>query len=135
MTRKIILLAAIILIPFGCKEKSECRHESWKYIDLSVDSNCNFYMMYFLTGDYMFRISSSGKCDSLTKEVFINKYEKILKEHQNEIPIKSGKIIFDYYSFKKDPILTVKLMKLTELYFKAKTKIIENSDELVIEVY
>lgn len=83
----------------------------------------------------MFRISSSGKCRSLTKEVFIDTYENLLKEHGNKIPIQSGKIIFDYYSFKTDSMLVTKLRKLTEAYFKQKTKLIDNSNLLIIEVY
>jgi hypothetical protein len=88
--------------------------------------------MYFSTGDYIFRVSSSGQCQSLTREMFLSKYDHLLKEHINEIPLKSGKIIFDYYSFENDLIFTNELIRITNFYFNAKSKMIENSNKRII---
>lgn len=62
MKQKIIVVLTLLFMAFGCKKEMECGHENWKYIDLNVNSDCNFYVMYFLEGNYIFRIATSGKC-------------------------------------------------------------------------
>lgn len=59
----------------------------------------------------------------------------MLKEHLKEIPLKSGKIIFDYRPLHKSRLLSEKLMGLTNSYFNTKIKMIENTDTTIIEVY
>ena len=136
MIQKSILIITLLFMVLSCQNTTNPKHDSWESIDIPIDSNCNFYMMYFSTGDYIFRISSSGQCLSLTKELFLKQYDQLLKEHQNKIPLKYGKIIFDYDSFEKDSIFTNDLMRLTNFYYKTTSKMIENSKErIVIEIY
>ncbi|MFN3968341.1 hypothetical protein [Flavobacterium sp.] len=139
MIKRITFILSIILVVVGCRKNTiDCDHEqeSWKAIDIPIDENCNFYMMYMLSGENMFRISSSGKCQSLTKEVYINKYQNLLTEHGNEIPIRSGKIIFESHSFNGDSMFVNKLINVTNTYFKTKSRIVENGQKsLTIEIY
>ncbi|MFT3796501.1 hypothetical protein [Flavobacterium sp.] len=129
---KKILYLLCIMIVISCKNKLEHATENWKFIDIKIDSNCKFYIMHFIEGDYMFRVSSSGSCESLTSSLFLKKYDEALKNHKNEISIKSGKMVFN--SFEQDTNFANKLAAITNFHFKRKVKIIENSDRIILQL-
>ncbi len=128
--KHLISLTLLVLI-ISCKNKKDEIHgnENWEIIDSKVDSTCNLYLMNFTNGNYMFRLASSGRCQSLTKEFYTTKYQQIVEENGDKIHIKEGKIIFEYYSLKPDSIFIHNILKITENYFKGKGRIIENSSE------
>ena len=137
MTKEAALIICMVIAVWGCRNNSNHEGEEWVSADVRIDSTCTMYIMYppTATGEYMFRVSSSGACQSLTKEVFLKEYDMLLKEHRDAIILKTGKIVFDYYSFKQDSTFTNELVRITNVYFKTKSKVTENSEErVVIEV-
>ncbi|MGE0637745.1 MAG: hypothetical protein AB7G44_16845 [Bacteroidia bacterium] len=134
MTKEAALIICMVIAVSGCRNNSKQEGEELVSADSRIDSACTMYIMYSptATGNYMFKVSSSGACQSLTKEVFLKEYNMLLKEHRDDITLKTGKIVFDYYSFKQDSIFIDELIRITDFHFKTKSAVTENSEERIV---
>lgn len=124
----------------NCKEKEvnleNTNTKNLEFIDVKIDKNCNFYLLYFREGSIIGKINTSGNCKILTKENYYKAYEKLIKNNINRIPLKKGKLIFEFESKSIDSIYIGKLIDLTKIYFKSKcgiTSIKERELTLVIK--
>jgi len=81
----------------GCLNNPESEIETYITTEKLYD-DCSVYQMIFNEDDYAFRFALSGKCSSLTKEIYKSDLESFIKKHKYTIDLKSKKCIrLEYY--------------------------------------
>ncbi len=136
---KYFLIFILTLFLNNCKEKDvnleNTNTKNPEFIDVKIDNNCNFYFLYFREGSIIGKINTSGNCKKMTKEVYCKAYEKLLQNNINKIPLKSGKLIFEFESNNNDSLFINELNDISKKYFKSKCEIISKKEtELTLEI-
>lgn len=136
---KYFLIIILTLFLSNCKEKDanleNTNTKNIEFSDVKIDENCNFYFLFFREGSIIGKINTSGNCKKLTREIYYKTYEKLLQNNISKIPLKSGKLIFEYESNDNDSLFTIKLNEISKKYFKSKSKIISKTErELTLEI-
>lgn len=136
---KYFLIIILTLFLSNCKEKDanleNTNTKNLEFIDVKIDNNCNFYLLFFREGSIIGKINTSGNCKKMTSEIYYKAYEKLLQNNINKIPLKSGKLIFEFESKNNDSLFITKLNEISKKYFKSKCEIISKKErELTLEI-
>ena len=130
----LLIMTFFISCLYGCKPQETDTGKD-KYTVFERDyKDCVLYQSILDEGDYTFRFSLSGKCDSLTKQTYINQYEFFLKNYKNRYRLKKGMLLrLEYYEeldIKRSDIEKIK--SLTEELFKCELNLVESQSNMIV---
>lgn len=111
-------------------QDDHCHQEHYYIIENSKLDSCNVYTMLFEQGDYIFRFALSGRCPTLTRELYLDQYTNFLKDYSDSLTYSEGKFIrLDFYEkMGIDKDMIARLVVATENISKKQVSIREFSE-------
>ncbi len=116
---------------FSCiTESNEEKEEKYVVFDKEYE-DCNIYQMVLTEGEYLYRFSLSGSCQSINKVEYLDVYTNLVSKNKNLYKVESGKMIkIEYYTSLLIDIEDItKIKSVTEEVLNCKLQLFIQEDE------